>query len=133
MRKPSGEGKSFVWRYTREHEVLYVEAHHHTAGGEYLLTWRYPDGTSRSIRLLNLALIYDALHGMEEQLGREGWQLLPPDLRAPNRLLTPSCRACQTDRQVETSTRTPTHVQFRCTGCGYVWIVPKPGVVSSSR
>ena len=119
-----------VWRYLRDHEVLYLSASR--ANADYLLVSHFPDGTSQTSRTANLAGLYDHLQLLEQQLGAQGWELLPMNQRAPNRLPTPVCETCSTDETIETTSRTPTHVHFRCMQCDHRWIVPKPGVLQVS-
>ena len=119
-----------VWRYRRDQEILYVRAAHHASDHAYGLVWRQPNGTSRAIRLSSVAMLYDYLRMLEEQLGVDGWELLPANQRAPNRLPTPICEKCWPQGAVETTRRSVTHVHFRCTGCHSTWVVPKPGVLT---
>ena len=107
--------------------MLYVTAQPQPDAG-YVIVCRFPDGHSRAERLGTLALLYDYLQTLETQLDSDGWELLPLDQRAPNRLRTPTCELCPIDRDVSVITRTKTHVHFRCSGCGHVWMVPKPGI-----
>jgi hypothetical protein len=116
-----------IWRYRRHRDVLYIRAEHQPPDHAYGLTWRNPDGTSRAVRLSSLAMLYDYLRLLEEQLGVDGWELLPANQRAPNRLPTPICDKCWPQRAIETTRRSATHVHFRCTGCHSTWVVPKPG------
>ena len=120
-----------IWRYQRQRDVLYVWAHPQRADRDYSLICRYPDGTSRTLGFPKLAPLYDYLHLLENELGAEGWELLPVDHRAPNRLPTPICNTCWPRKPVETTLRTLTHVHFQCAGCHYKWVVPKPGVLAS--
>lgn len=120
-------GNPLVWRYRRDQDMLYVTAQSQTDAG-YVLLCRFPDAHSRVVRLGTLALLYDYLQTLEGQLGADGWELLPLDQRAPNRLRPPACEQCPIDRYVDVITRTKTHVHFRCSGCRHVWVVPKPGL-----
>ena len=116
-----------LWRYRREAQVLYVSVIHR-GRTDYSLTWRYPDGTSSTLQMSNVARLYDFLAELEADFGAEGWELLPVDQRAPNRLPTPTCDLCAPGAPVITTTRTETHVHFRCGGCARIWIVAKPGI-----
>jgi len=107
--------------------MLYVTAQCQSDAG-YVIVCRFPDGRSRAAQLGTLALLYDYLQTFEAQLGADGWELLPVQQRAPNRLRSPSCDVCPIDRMVDVTTRTRTHVHFRCSGCGHTWVVPKPGM-----
>ena len=124
----SGVDNPLHWRYRRDQHMLYVTAQCQTDAG-YVLVCRLPNGHSRAERLGTLSLLYDYLQTLEVQLGSDGWELLPLQQRAPNRLKTPTCDLCPIDRHVDVTTRTKTHVHFRCSGCGHEWIVPKPGAV----
>jgi hypothetical protein len=117
---------SLVWRYRRNEQVLYVHTEHTATWADYLLTYRYPNGKCRTMRLSSLAQVYDALHKLETELGAQGWELLPTDRRAPDRLRPPTCETCWA-KPVEVPTRTTTHVTFACTGCARTWVVAKPG------
>lgn len=127
MRLSCGVENPLLWRYCRDQEILYVTAQLQTDAG-YVLVCRFPDGQSRAERLGTLAVLYEYLQTLEAQLGADGWELLPVDQRAPNRLRTPTCEECPVDQHVDVITRTKSHVHFRCAGCGHVWVVPKPGV-----
>jgi hypothetical protein len=120
-------GTPLNWRYRRDAQVLYVRADYELTDAEYVLHWHHPDDATRVMRLSTVTLVYDYLRAIETQLGADGWELLPANQRAPNRLHTPLCPTCPLDRHVETTKRSNTHVHFRCTGCGHVWVVPKPG------
>lgn len=116
-----------TWRYQRNEQVLYVRLIHQDLAG-YCLTWSYPDGTSRTVRMGNVARLYDSLNQLEDNLGADGWELLPVDQRAPNRLPTPTCELCAPGKPVVTAARTATHVHFQCMQCLRTWVVPKPGI-----
>jgi hypothetical protein len=122
-----------IWRYRRDRDVMYIRAEHQAPDHAYGLVWRHPNGTSRAVRLASLAMLYDHLRLLEEQLGVDGWELMPSQQRAPNRLPTPTCEKCRPQRAVETTRRSATHVHFRCTGCHATWVVPKPGLVASAE
>ena len=117
-----------IWRYRRHRDVLYIRAEHHAPDRAYRLICRYPNGTSRAIHLSSLAMLHDHLRVMEDKLGADGWEQLPADQRAPNRLPTPICATCWPQRAIETTQRSVTHVYFRCTGCDHKWTVAKPGI-----
>jgi hypothetical protein len=128
-----GMPKELVWRYRRDQQVLYIRAEQEPNDRGYGLVWRHPDGTSRAVRVSSLAMLYDRLRLLEEQLGDDGWELLAKDQRAPNRLPTPICDKCGPQRAVETTQRSATLVHFRCTGCQATWLVPKPGTRASRQ
>ncbi len=114
-----------IWRYRRDGQVVYVRAEHE--GGDFRLIWQRPDGTSRSVRMANPARLFDYLNRIEEDLGSDGWELLPVNQRAPNRLATPLCDICAPGPPAVAIQRTTTHVHFECPSCHRTWIVPKPG------
>jgi hypothetical protein len=121
------------WRYTRDKQVLYVTAEYAPSTADYELVCHRLDGTREAMHFSALRRLYDYLGVLERQLGAEGWELLPLEQRAPNRLRTPMCAICPIDRHVDVTARTPTHLHFRCSGCGYTWVVPKPGPPVSAQ
>jgi hypothetical protein len=115
------------WRYGRLQQVLYVTAEFTLYDADYVLAWDQPDSTRHFMRFSTLGRLYDYLSALEKQFGADGWELLPGDQRAPNQLRPPACETCPIDKPIDVTTRTRTHVHFRCSGCGRTWMVPKPG------
>jgi hypothetical protein len=121
------------WRYLRDSDVLYLTAEYVAAQNEYVLVIDQLDSTQRVMRFAAIGLLYEYLGTLERQLGATGWELLPVDQRAPNRLRTPICELCLVSHPVEVTHRSKTHVVFQCSGCGYRWVVPKPGTWEFTR